>query len=353
MPNLSSLSIRPAPDMMNMMVRCLLPVLLLMAAISAQSLPEAALPESLPVVEPDSTPRAEPNTLVPSAADSAVPTGSVITAVDSTPVREDDDIDLSGHTVVLSVDDGYHSIFTNVYPLLKRYDMTITLGVICDYVREGKPSYRPAGGFMKRSEIQELIDSCGIEIASHTFSHPFLTRIDSAAAWKEISNSRTFLESIFDTEVVTFVYPYGDMNRRVRRMVRRAGYKLGRAVRPGSPNFGADPYRIPELELRKETKIEDIKAHIRRRRTTVLLLHQIVSKPDVFTQWSVADFTELLGWMHRHNVRVATLARLHREWWMDKMLQVMGDVAAAYPDRRKRLLFQDVDVDATEAAHPR
>ena len=92
---------------------------------------------------------------------------------------------LAGTTVVLSVDDGYHTVFTNIYPLLKRHEMTMTLGIIGDYLRGGSPSYRPAGGFLRRSEIQEMLDSCAIEIASHSLSHPFLTRLDSAAAWKE------------------------------------------------------------------------------------------------------------------------------------------------------------------------
>ena len=36
-----------------------------------------------------------------------------------------DTLDLSDHTVVLSVDDGYHSVYENVYPLIRQYGMTI------------------------------------------------------------------------------------------------------------------------------------------------------------------------------------------------------------------------------------
>ncbi len=278
--------------------------------------------------------------------------------------RPDDTLDLSRHTVILSVDDGYHSVYTNIYPLLKKYNMAITLGVICDYIRKGKPSYKPTAGFMKRDEIQELIDSCNIEIASHTFSHPFLTRLDSAAAWREIHNSKTVLESLFyrptpdSTEslgvnVVTFVYPYGDMNAKVRGMVKRAGYKMGRAVRPGVPDLQDAPYLLPVVELRRETELDHIKHRISRRKTTILLIHQVVPEPAVFTQWNLADFTELMDWMHRARVRVITLDALYKEWWYRKLGLFMEEVAAAYPDRRKKLLFQDVDINATQAFHPR
>lgn len=206
---------------------------------------------------------------------------------------------------------------------------------------------------MRRSEIQELIDSLGIEVASHSMSHPFLTKLDSATAWKEIYGSKMVLESLFDQEVLTFIYPYGDMDGRVRRMVERAGYRIGRAVRPGSPNFWVDPYRIPMYELRLETRLADVMNHVCRRKTTVLLVHQAVAQPSVFTEWSLADFHRLLEWLGRGNARVVTLSALFREWWVEKLVRFMEDVATAYPDSRKQLLFQDVDVDATKAADPR
>jgi peptidoglycan/xylan/chitin deacetylase (PgdA/CDA1 family) len=176
-----------------------------------------------------------------------------------------DTLDLSGRTVVLSVDDGYHNVYVNIYPLLRRYRMTMTLALIGGCITSGRPSYRPEERFLNRSEVQEMVDSCAIEIASHTLSHAWLTRVDSASAWSEVYGSKTLLESLFDTRVVTFVYPYGDMNARARRMVRRAGYRLARAVRPGVPNFWVDPYRIPEIELRAGADLATVKRRIRQR----------------------------------------------------------------------------------------
>jgi peptidoglycan/xylan/chitin deacetylase (PgdA/CDA1 family) len=262
-----------------------------------------------------------------------------------------DTFDLSSHTVVLSVDDGYHSVYQNVYPLLKRYHMTITLALITGCITEGKPSYRPADRFLNEREIREMMDSCGIEIASHTLTHAWLTRLDTASAWREIRNSKVRLESLFGTEVVTFVYPYGDMNGRVREMVRRAGYKLGRAVRGGTPNLWVEPYEIPEVELRIEARLPGIIHYIRRHETTVILLHRIVPSPKVFTEWSLSDFAALLDWMHARRVRVVTLAELYREWWREKLNRaLLQATAGSGPTSR---LFEDVDIDATRTPHSR
>jgi len=256
---------------------------------------------------------------------------------------------LAGHTVVLSADDGYHSIFENVYPLLRRYDMTLTLAVIVNSLGTGRPSYATSDGFLNVREVQEMIDSCSIEIASHTLSHAYLTRLDSTAAWFELRQSKLALESIFGVPVITMVYPYGDMDRRVRRLTRRAGYRLARAVRWGDIDFWNDRYRLPEFELRREVSLDAVKAHIRKRRTSILLLHRIVPRPAAFTEWPADDFARLLAWLHRHGARTATLADLYYDWWRERVEMALAE---RQPPADRRLLEQ-VDVDATGTAHTR
>lgn len=266
---------------------------------------------------------------------------------------EPDTFDLAGRTVVLSADDGYRSIYENAYPLLKRYHMTMTLALIGNYLTKGRIAYRPGDRFINRAEVQEMIDSCGAEVASHGLSHAYLTRIDSARVWREAYGSKHLLESLFNREVITFVYPYGRTNPRVRRTIARAGYLVARAVRPGNPDLGADPYRIPEVELRDTTSLARVQHHIRHHRVTVLMLHSIVPQPQRFTEWSTGDFAALLGWLHRRNAKVVTLGGLYRTWWRQKVTKELLQVIEEASDRRQDLLFKQVDVDATGTLHPR
>ncbi len=264
-----------------------------------------------------------------------------------------DTLSLPNRTVVLSIDDGYHSVFEKVYPLLRQYRMTATLAPICNYITDRVASYRPNEGFMSRAEVQEMVDSCGVEVASHSLSHPHLTKLDSVRAWEEIRGSKETLESLFNTRVITFVYPYGDMNQRVRRLVARAGYSLGRAVRPGVPDLLRDPFRIPVLELRSSVRKEEVMARIRRSELTVLLLHRIVPRPQAFTEWGLEDFQALLEWLHRHHVRVTTLAALHRELLRRQVTTELLDWLEGAARGRESRLFEHVDVDATRTLHPR
>ncbi len=251
------------------------------------------------------------------------------------------------------MDDGYHTVFTNIYPLLKRHKLTMTLALIVNNLGQGKPAYRAHSGFVNRSEVQEMIDSCNIEVASHSLTHPFLTQLDSARAWEEIYSSKVILESLLNTEVITFVYPYGDVNTRIRRFTQKAGYKLGRAVRWGEPNLWLEPYNLPTYELRREVGLAEVKKHLARNRVTILLLHRIVPRPSVFTEWSVADFSALLDWLVATRIRVTTLRGLYQLWWYRKLEEFMKEVASAYADQRKSLLFEEVHIDATRTEHSR
>ncbi len=233
--------------------------------------------------------------------------------------------------------------------------MTATLAIIVNSLFNGEGGYLRRGGgyFLNYQEIKELVDSCDIEIASHSFTHPWLTRLDSASLWREVYQSRVLLESLFGMPVITFVYPYGDMDARVRRFVARAGYRLGRAVRPGPVNLWVDPFRLPTFELRQEVGLEAVKNHIRTHKVSIILLHRIVERPAVFTEWSVKDFAQLLDWLDRCGVKTVTFAELFYEWRQEVIARLIAERKNGRGVFNPDSLLQDVHIDATRTFQPR
>mgnify|MGYP000198849040 CR=1 FL=1 len=262
---------------------------------------------------------------------------------------------LTGHYVVLSIDDGHRSVYEKVYPLLKRYRMTATLAVIVNTLTGQGVNYYPGGSpyYLTRGEIKEMIDSCGIEVASHTLSHPWLTRLDSSRAWQEIYQSRMILESLFGVPVITFVYPYGDMDERVRRLVKRAGYQAARAVRSGDVNFWLDPYRLPEFELRKEVSLVAAKSYVKNHRVSIILLHRIVEQPQFFTEWPAKEFAEFLDWLDQEGVKTVTIADLYYDWRREVVAKLISEIRPANDLLYSDSLFKYVDIDATRTFQPR
>jgi peptidoglycan/xylan/chitin deacetylase (PgdA/CDA1 family) len=89
------------------------------------------------------------------------------------------------------------------------------------------------------AEAREM-QASGIEIGSHTLTHPILTNTGDEQLKRELRDSKSRLESILKRRVEQFCYPNGDHDQRVSREVARAGYRIAVTCVNGLNNRGAD-----------------------------------------------------------------------------------------------------------------
>lgn len=248
--------------------------------------------------------------------------------------------------VIISFDDGYYSVYKYAYPVLKKYQVPITLALITSYLDKSNTvrPYASANLFMNRGEVQEMVDSIDIEVASHSVNHPDLTKLSDDGVKYELNKSKRTLDSLFNQETITFVYPYGAVNRRIVDLTRTSGYKLGRSIRWGVPNLWVDRYLLPIKEVRSSTSIDEVVSHIKNFRTTILLFHRLTPQPSVFTEWGSGQFNDLLTRLSvDENIEFLTLRDLYLKWWQDIMLKHVKDKGwLNYP-----ILFEKIDIDKT------
>ncbi|MCI0665983.1 MAG: polysaccharide deacetylase family protein [Acidobacteria bacterium] len=69
------------------------------------------------------------------------------------------------------------------------------------------------------------MDRNGVEIGSHTLTHPILTKISDDRLQREVRDSRAHLESLLKHPVSHFCYPNGDYDQRVLREIVKSGYQ--------------------------------------------------------------------------------------------------------------------------------
>ncbi len=127
--------------------------------------------------------------------------------------------------VVITIDDGYKSIFTLAYPVLKKYNFSATLFLYTNFIE--KNSYSLTWG-----EIKEMTSN-NIEIGSHTLSHCNLLNYKKnenyetylARVRREIFLSKEILESKIQGKVKFFAYPYGVYSPIIKNLVIQAGYE--------------------------------------------------------------------------------------------------------------------------------
>jgi peptidoglycan/xylan/chitin deacetylase (PgdA/CDA1 family) len=97
--------------------------------------------------------------------------------------------------------------------------------------------------------------SGGIEVGSHTQSHPALTTLTPARITQEIAGSKQVLEEKTGDTVKSFCYPTGAYNQYTPLAVKEAGYTSAVTVvyRKATPQD--DPYILPRIRVFKAASI--------------------------------------------------------------------------------------------------
>ncbi len=98
-------------------------------------------------------------------------------------------------------------------------------------------------------QIQDLANEPLCTIASHTVSHPALTKLPDDRIRKELLESKAKLEEAIKVPVNHFAYPYGDYDDRVVALVRQSGYKTAALANGGLVREGEKAIRLKRNTL--------------------------------------------------------------------------------------------------------
>jgi peptidoglycan/xylan/chitin deacetylase (PgdA/CDA1 family) len=171
------------------------------------------------------------------------------------------------HPVVVTFDDGYYNFLTEAFPALEEQGFTATLFIITgrtadtearrmDNSCDGGSESRHRAEYLIWPEIVHLARQ-GVEIGSHTITHPNLTRLEKADLEKEIRESKTILENKLGMPVETFCYPGGKRNGAVIETVKNAGCKAAVIVYPGIENSETmDMFNLKRICIRPGVSAE-------------------------------------------------------------------------------------------------
>ncbi len=145
---------------------------------------------------------------------------------------------------IVTIDDGYVSGYDLAWPILKKFGYPFTMFVYINYINSG-------GKSISWDQLAEMRDA-GVDIQSHTYSHADLDNPQDKYAvdkhnyeliqkdvqalgvdgWlrKEVADSKAVLEKQLGIKVNAIAYPFGKWNRKVREVVKDAGYEAAFTV---------------------------------------------------------------------------------------------------------------------------
>jgi len=141
-------------------------------------------------------------------------------------------------TVAITFDDGYRSVYSEVFPRLRKRGWPFTIFVSTAYIDGGDRN------FVTWDQLREM-EAAGVTIANHTVNHPHMVRRlegESEPEWRrrmrrEIVDAQARLEKEVERPARLFAYPFGEYSPAVEEIVADLGF-VGFGQQSGA--FGPD-----------------------------------------------------------------------------------------------------------------
>jgi peptidoglycan/xylan/chitin deacetylase (PgdA/CDA1 family) len=130
--------------------------------------------------------------------------------------------------VGVTFDDGYEDLLHGALPTLETLGFSATVFVVAGMLGEEnswehRSGPRPRLKLLRADGVREIAER-GMEVGSHTMTHPRLSGLDPETLAHEVSESRQRISEIVGTPVEGFCYPYGDLDGAAISAVRESGY---------------------------------------------------------------------------------------------------------------------------------
>lgn len=164
--------------------------------------------------------------------------------------------------VVITIDDGWRSVYEIAFPVLKKYNYPATLFLYTGIV---VGSEKTLNWEMIRKMTKE-----GLDVQCHTKSHRSLIKKADRESFRdyffsvqnELTESSKTIKHNLDTEVRYLAYPYGDNNHLIVALLRKLGYRGAFTVDRGGNPFFADEYRIQRSMVLGTFDLEDFERNL-------------------------------------------------------------------------------------------
>ena len=163
---------------------------------------------------------------------------------------------LPERAVVITIDDGYKTAEEIAWPVLRRYGYPFTLFVYPQAIGRFPSA-------LTWDDVRRLA-AAGVDIQSHSLTHPLLTHPAKAMnkkeydAWidEELIDSKHRIEQELRRPVTSIAYPYGGYDEFIVDRARAAGYQAALTCDDGDAAEFTDPYRINRRLVFRQTTLK-------------------------------------------------------------------------------------------------
>ena len=149
---------------------------------------------------------------------------------------------LPDRTLAITIDDAFHSVYTEAWPRLKKAGLPFTLFVATD------PIDQRVSGYMTWDQLRELA-AAGVTIGNHTGSHGHMPTRSPEQNARDIAQAQRRLETELGVVPQLFAYPLGENGRAVIATAQEAGFAAAFGQHSGVAHAGHARLSLPRFAL--------------------------------------------------------------------------------------------------------
>jgi len=221
---------------------------------------------------------------------------------------------LPHNAILLTFDDGFRSVYTRVFPLLKMFEYPAVVALVGSWL-EGDASSNveyggssvPRSNFITWAQAKEMVDSGYVEIASHSYDlhhgieanpqhnslpaatsriYNIQTGYESATAYiqrihNDLSRNMQLIERHLGRKPRSVVWPYGKYNLATIRIARELGMPITMSLDEGVNDL-KDLSRISRVLVPPHTRLRDFIALLQQPSTPAPIRVAHVNLDDVY-----------------------------------------------------------------------
>jgi len=155
---------------------------------------------------------------------------------------------LPAHAVAITADDGHRSVYTQMFPLIRRYGVPVTLFIYPSAISR-------ADYALTWEQLREMQESGLVDVQSHTYWHPDFrverARLDAEAYHRfvdvQLTRSRSVLREHLGGAVDLLAWPYGIVDPELEQAATRAGYVAAFGFGGGPARATDDILALPRV----------------------------------------------------------------------------------------------------------
>jgi peptidoglycan/xylan/chitin deacetylase (PgdA/CDA1 family) len=151
--------------------------------------------------------------------------------------------------VMITFDDGYLTNYREIFPLLQKYNVPMTLFL----------TWNNVDPYMFSEErIKRMSDSGLVTFEAHTLTHVDLTTVGTERLRREMEETNRNIEELTGRTPIALAYPAGRFNEAVIEMAREF-YRFALRADLGMHNTASDDFQIRRIRISRSTSLTTFK----------------------------------------------------------------------------------------------